>query len=466
MDRTASSHSTMFRQVFLALLLLAPLTTSAGVADLEIRASDIRFSKSPLVAGDQVRIYAQIYNVGDADVSGYTTFFQGTVPLGDSQVVSSIVGGSPEDVFVDFIVPSGEFNIRAEIRGTDPVDSNQQNDIAITQMLKPILDDDRDGIENRLDNCPNRSNANQFDTDGDGLGNSCDDDDDNDGMTDGVEQELGTNPLEKDSDGDGVLDPVDAYPLDAKRSVREVLKPVIPPPQKVEVPQPVETPVSEPVVKTLIKEDIKTPSSISALVNKVVEQVTGQEPVEEAQAASPSAVVVSANAVFTYEKSAWNTFHFRLAGPEREGHVYNWDFGDGTTSSKTDVEHVFSKAGTYQIALTIHTPTGEQATEKAEIVVPMFTFENQFILFVVLLLVGFLVVSLVSLIVIAKRLHTRTKQGPETSSFESGDNEEDGEDEDEDEDDSEEELLFDEDEEEEETFVKPIQKKRIIVREE
>jgi len=45
-------------------------------------------------------------------------------------------------------------------------------------------DDDNDGVNDANDNCPKTSNAGQTDTDGDGKGNSCDGDDDNDGVAD------------------------------------------------------------------------------------------------------------------------------------------------------------------------------------------------------------------------------------------------------------------------------------------
>lgn len=57
------------------------------------------------------------------------------------------------------------------------------------------------------------------DPDGDGIINSEDDDDDNDGLTDIEETEFGTDcstssPVSQDTDMDGILDPVDAYPFD------------------------------------------------------------------------------------------------------------------------------------------------------------------------------------------------------------------------------------------------------------
>ena len=58
-----------------------------------------------------------------------------------------------------------------------------------------VLDDDGDGVSNGLDNCVSIHNANQKDTDADGLGDACDDDD----------------------DGDGYPDNQDPYPLDSSR---------------------------------------------------------------------------------------------------------------------------------------------------------------------------------------------------------------------------------------------------------
>jgi hypothetical protein len=74
------------------------------------------------------------------------------------------------------------------------------------------IDRDEDTVLDGLDNCPAAANSSQLDTDGDNLGNVCDDDDDGDGLLDAVEtntgtfvgpNDTGTNPLLADTDGDG-----------------------------------------------------------------------------------------------------------------------------------------------------------------------------------------------------------------------------------------------------------------------
>ena len=59
------------------------------------------------------------------------------------------------------------------------------------------------------------------DSDGDDIPDETDTDDDNDGLSDGVEEELGTNLLSPDTDGDRVSDNWDYFPLDSSKWERE-----------------------------------------------------------------------------------------------------------------------------------------------------------------------------------------------------------------------------------------------------
>lgn len=65
-------------------------------------------------------------------------------------------------------------------------------------------DSDNDSVGNPCDNCPSDVNTSQLDTDNDGMGNVCDDDDDGDGYNDDVDNcPLRAND-QTDTDGNGI----------------------------------------------------------------------------------------------------------------------------------------------------------------------------------------------------------------------------------------------------------------------
>jgi hypothetical protein len=77
-------------------------------------------------------------------------------------------------------------------------------------------DGDSDGVANFHDNCPNDSNANQADSDNDGIGDACDvADNDNDGIADANDNcPTVANSDQADGDGDNIGDVCDVCPAD------------------------------------------------------------------------------------------------------------------------------------------------------------------------------------------------------------------------------------------------------------
>lgn len=108
---------------------------------------------------------------------------------------------------------SGETNVIFRIVfHSDPLENEEGvviDDLSVSGF-EDDDDDDDDGVLDVNDNCPLVANADQTDTDGDGLGDVCDPDDDNDGILD-VDDNCPkvANPGQQDADGDGVGDVCD-----------------------------------------------------------------------------------------------------------------------------------------------------------------------------------------------------------------------------------------------------------------
>lgn len=369
--------------IFAGVALCAlPSFATAATADLSIAQSQITFSQSTLYAGDVVRIYARVRNLGETDMRATVFFYQGSELIASAQPISLAAEGAPEEVFVDFTVPSGSFNIRAVIQGSEPADENASNNDATTPLYTAIDDVDRDGVGDD-DNCVSDSNADQQDTDGDGAGDACDTDDDGDGVSDSKERSAGTDTLDSDTDDDGMNDDVDPAPLTT---------PELEPAEEETVA--IRAPVSAPA---------DTGSARTTQSVAVAAPVAEVEESEDAGIAAPTRAYgvlnISPRAYFSYIQFDWNTFGFDVQSPQ-DGMAYAWDFGDGSSSALPTVQHDYDGPGTFTVALTTRDAAGNEDVDIQEVTVSFFSLQNPWVqallafCVVVLLALGVLLVAM------------------------------------------------------------------------
>ncbi|MFH1188651.1 MAG: hypothetical protein V1652_02270 [bacterium] len=152
------------------------------------------YSKEPFFAEEEIRIYSAVFNGGEATVSGTVEFFDNGVTISEA-VFPLLAKGSTAVVSVGWKAAAGSHRISAKI-------------VALS------------GAEMSVDSLNNETGERTIfvdrDTDKDKIGDEIDTDDDNDGVPDITELEQGTDPTNPDTDGDTILDGVDAFPLNAE----------------------------------------------------------------------------------------------------------------------------------------------------------------------------------------------------------------------------------------------------------
>jgi hypothetical protein len=252
-------------KILLTILLgsiLIPNTAFAYEGDISITSGSVQFSSTYITEGKKIRIYATASNTSTQDLLGTIQFFNKSTgnQIGSDQPIS-LFSERPDDVFVDWTPPvPGTYEIEAKIIPWETeIDNPSNNSASITAIVQKDtdrdglanvddedddndgtidqeddfpedktewedtdddgkgdnadLDDDNDGVLDEEDELP-KDPLEWDDADDDGLGNNADPDDDNDGLSDLQEENLGTQALIADSDGDEVQDGEDDFPLD------------------------------------------------------------------------------------------------------------------------------------------------------------------------------------------------------------------------------------------------------------
>lgn len=103
--------------------------------DVAATVGSIVFVPPQIRAGEPLRIYGTVVNVGNKDITGHVGFYQGTILIGDPQPFSLKSNGVLEEVWVDWIPPEGTYNIMMTILQTKPEDQNASNNVSVTPML-------------------------------------------------------------------------------------------------------------------------------------------------------------------------------------------------------------------------------------------------------------------------------------------------------------------------------------------
>ncbi|MDP2669467.1 MAG: hypothetical protein Q8O99_00180, partial [bacterium] len=102
--------------VSMILISVLPYVNAQEVPhDLSVNSRGISFSQSNFFAGDTIRIYGTVENVGTKDMTGYVQFFKGITPIQNEIPLSSKASGAPEEVWVDWIAEEGTYNIQFRI---------------------------------------------------------------------------------------------------------------------------------------------------------------------------------------------------------------------------------------------------------------------------------------------------------------------------------------------------------------
>lgn len=263
----------MFRFSFLCFALLSgvlflfPQNALAESNDLSVSSGDVSVAPSHPLVNTSAKVSVSVQNLGTQDVEGVLQLLDNET-LVSSKAVSVRAAGRADDVWFTWRPTSVGLH-SLHLRIIADVSTPDENGLNNNAILSVVVDGDMDS---------------------DGVGDAIDPDIDGDTLANDQERTLGTNPLLADTDGDGVNDALDAYPLDKTRSVRESPKPTLAP----VIPPTIPTSTPKPVTRTLIAPPVApAPRVPSPTPTQVPSSVTVPEPVSPVEIPTTSTTVPS-----------------------------------------------------------------------------------------------------------------------------------------------------------------------------
>ena len=139
---------------------------------------DLESAAMPVAAGASREYVFEITNLGS---SGATFALSAATSAGTLEGLVptlTVAPGASESASVTLHVPStateGQL-IALSLTATNTSDASRYNTETVTVSVAYGDDEDGDSVSVTLDNCPDHSNGDQLDSDGDGVGDACDD---------------------------------------------------------------------------------------------------------------------------------------------------------------------------------------------------------------------------------------------------------------------------------------------------
>lgn len=191
------NHTRQFTLAVLCVMFFpATLFAASAPAPAGVPSSALWFSQDPFFAGETVTVFTVVYNSTNYRLSGTMELRDGTSTIGTKDFIVDTLGAS-QIVSFPWTVTAGN-HLFAVI-----ITQNELRKEGGAVLTDPLLELKTTGAKRFAD----------LDTDHDRLGNTVDIDDDGDGLTDTEEKKQKTDPLNPDTDGDGIADGKDFQPL-------------------------------------------------------------------------------------------------------------------------------------------------------------------------------------------------------------------------------------------------------------